>query len=98
MTILQETDTNEICNSNCITQVDCKNMWSLVQYSSYMALTSYKSLEVIKPPKEIRLKFDNKVIPMFEKIKINSKQIQTLENLRDTLLPKLLRGEVRVEK
>ena len=48
MTILQETDTNEICNSNCITQVDCKNMWSLVQYSSYMALTSYKSLEVIK--------------------------------------------------
>ena len=58
----------------------------------------FKSLEVIKPPKEIRLKFDNKVIPMFEKIKINSKQIQTLENLRDTLLPKLLRGEVRVEK
>ncbi|KAF1012276.1 MAG: hypothetical protein GAK29_04877 [Acinetobacter bereziniae] len=48
MTVLQETDTNEICNSNCITKVDCKNMWSLVQYSSYMALTSYKNLEVIK--------------------------------------------------
>ncbi len=35
--------------------------------------------------------------PIMEKLEINSKQIQTLENLRDTLLPKLLSGEVRVE-
>lgn len=30
-------------------------------------------------------------------LKIHSKQIQNLENLRDTLLPKLLSGEVRVD-
>lgn len=30
-------------------------------------------------------------------LKINSKQIQNLENLRDTLLLKLLSGEVRVK-
>ncbi|MBP7227021.1 MAG: restriction endonuclease subunit S [Aliarcobacter sp.] len=35
--------------------------------------------------------------PIMEKLEINSRQIQTLENLRDTLLPKLLIGEVRVE-
>lgn len=35
--------------------------------------------------------------PIMEKLEINSKQIQTLENLRDTLLPKLLSGEIRVE-
>ena len=35
--------------------------------------------------------------PIMEKLEINSRQIQTLENLRDTLLPKLLSGEVRVE-
>ncbi|MFA7021447.1 restriction endonuclease subunit S [Aliarcobacter sp.] len=35
--------------------------------------------------------------PIMEKLEINSRQIQTLENLRDTLLPKLLSGEVRVK-
>ncbi|WP_323593968.1 restriction endonuclease subunit S [Aliarcobacter butzleri] len=33
----------------------------------------------------------------WDKVKQNKKQIQTLENLRDTLLPKLLSGEVRVK-
>lgn len=32
----------------------------------------------------------------FSKIRVNVEQIQTLENLRDTLLPKLMSGEVRV--
>ncbi len=42
-------------------------------------------------------KMTEQINPIMEKIEINSKQIQTLENLRDTLLPKLLSGEVRVE-
>ena len=33
----------------------------------------------------------------FDRISTNSKQIRTLEKLRDTLLPKLMRGEVRVQ-
>lgn len=32
----------------------------------------------------------------FEKIKINAEQIQTLTKLRNTLLPKLMKGEIRV--
>jgi len=35
------------------------------------------------------------IISMFEKITKNSFQIRTLEKLRDTLLPKLMSGEVR---
>jgi len=35
--------------------------------------------------------------PLFKKIKANQLQIRTLEKLRDTLLPKLISGEVRVE-
>lgn len=35
--------------------------------------------------------------PMFEKIIANNAQIQTLSTLRDTLLPRLMRGEVRVD-
>ena len=37
------------------------------------------------------------ITPSMEKVSFNKKQIQTLENLRDTLLPKLMSGEVRVQ-
>ncbi|NOS97387.1 MAG: hypothetical protein HOP25_02815 [Methylotenera sp.] len=40
--------------------------------------------------------FHQKTEPFFEKIKNNISQIQTLEKLRDNLLPKLMSGEVRV--
>ncbi|MBP6064153.1 MAG: restriction endonuclease subunit S [Bacteroidales bacterium] len=35
--------------------------------------------------------------PLFIKIKNNQKQIRTLEKLRDTLLPKLMSGEIRMK-
>ncbi|MEM5557390.1 restriction endonuclease subunit S [Aliarcobacter cryaerophilus] len=41
--------------------------------------------------------YSNEISPLFEKIIFNLGQIKTLENLRDTLLTKLLNGEVRVE-
>lgn len=40
--------------------------------------------------------FEEQVWPYFQKMKINQNQIHTLEKLRDTLLPKLMNGEVRV--
>lgn len=40
--------------------------------------------------------FQDEVKPIDDKVIANCKQIQTLENLRDTLLPKLMSGEVRV--
>jgi len=39
---------------------------------------------------------NEKMSPLIEKLENNSKQIKHLENLRDTLLPKLLSGEVRI--
>jgi len=38
------------------------------------------------------------VEPLIDKIIENNKQIRTLTSLRNTLLPKLMSGEVRVEK
>ena len=58
----------------------------------------FRSLEIQKPPESLRIEFDNQMIPIFEKIRANSYQIRTLEKLRDTLLPKLMSGEVRVVK
>lgn len=48
-------------------------------------------------PDDMKLhEFNNLVMPSINKIKQNIVQIQTLEKLRDTLLPKLMSGEVRV--
>ena len=55
-----------------------------------------RNFPIIIPAKKILQKFDGLVQPMFEKIRENSQQIQTLSTFRDTLLPRLMRGEVRV--
>lgn len=49
------------------------------------------------PPEELILSFNETAQPWFSKIHSNTKQIHTLEKLRDTLLPKLMSGEVRVQ-
>lgn len=59
--------------------------------------STFRTLDFLIPPKEKLKMFDKEVEPMFQKIKSNSNQIKTLTNLRDTLLPKLMSGEVRVE-
>ena len=41
-------------------------------------------------------KFTTQQEPIIEKIIMNNKQIHTLENLRDTLLPKLMSGEIKI--
>ncbi len=56
--------------------------------------TNLKSIEIIIPNDEILKKFNQAVKPLFEKIKNNSEQIQTLAKTRDTLLPKLMKGEL----
>jgi len=39
---------------------------------------------------------DEQIVPLMQKLENNSKQIKTLENMRDILLPKLMSGVVRV--
>jgi type I restriction enzyme S subunit len=56
-----------------------------------------KSLDFPQYPLDLIQDFNEQSQTFFEKINQNKKQIQTLENLRDTLLPKLLNGEVRVK-
>ena len=58
---------------------------------------SFRELPFVCPPEPLLKEFNDRCINWFSKIKLNTKQIQTLENLRDTLLPKLMSGEVRVQ-
>jgi len=56
-----------------------------------------KSFEIVIPPREKLVDFEKIVKPWVDKIFFNSTQIRTLTALRDTLLPKLMSGEVKVE-
>lgn len=53
---------------------------------------------VLIPNEEDLSAMTQKVDPIIEKVITNQTQIRTLKALRDTLLPKLMSGEVRVEK
>lgn len=55
-----------------------------------------KDFEIIKPNKKI-LAYHLKTESMYQKIKSNISQIQSLTKMRDTLLPQLMSGEVRVK-
>ena len=54
-------------------------------------------IETVVPSENRIIEFENLVKNNFQKIKSNTTQIKTLTQLRDTLLPKLMSGEVRVE-
>ena len=58
--------------------------------------TDFQNMDIIIPPNNKIIKFQNEVKPMDDKIIKNTFQIKTLENLRDILLPKLMSGEVRI--
>ncbi len=55
-----------------------------------------KEMKITIPDKITIEKFKTITEGKFNKIKFNQQQIRTLEKLRDTLLPKLMSGEVRV--
>ncbi|OGT08941.1 MAG: hypothetical protein A2X78_00100 [Gammaproteobacteria bacterium GWE2_37_16] len=57
---------------------------------------SFLNIEVIIPCSVIIDDFEKTINPIDQKIFNNSSQIQTISNLRDVLLPKLMNGEVKV--
>jgi type I restriction enzyme S subunit len=66
--------------------------------STFMEISksAFKTLQLQIPPKYLLDEFQILVKSQFDKIKSNQIQIRTLTALRDTLLPKLMSGEVRV--
>ncbi len=57
--------------------------------------TSFKEMKFLMPSSTEE--FDQEVGRIFEKIKLNQKQIRNLEKLREQLLPKLMNGEIVVK-
>jgi len=55
------------------------------------------SIELLSPPEDTVKEFNDRVGIIYNKILLNQGQTRTLSRLRDTLLPKLMSGEVRVK-
>jgi type I restriction enzyme S subunit len=53
--------------------------------------------EQVVPPPDILNAFDKQVRPLFNRIYQNTKESRTLATVRDTLLSKLLSGEIRIK-
>jgi type I restriction enzyme S subunit len=65
-----------------------------VQKNLNIALVS--SQKVICPSAEVNQAFENLAAPLLGRIRENCKQVQTLADLRDTLLPRLISGQLGV--
>lgn len=63
-----------------------------------LAFTRFSSdYKLCLPPLQVLEAFDQQASPLFEKQQMNAGETNTLSVLRDTLLPKLLSGELRVK-
>ena len=58
--------------------------------------TDFKNTSVLIPPKDMLTRFHETVAPMFETISQRQTETSRLADLRDTLLPQLMSGEIDV--
>lgn len=58
--------------------------------------TDFKNTSVLLPPEELLSRFHETVSPMFEAISQNQSENKRLSGLRDTLLPRLMSGELDI--
>lgn len=78
------------------------NQWVVTLSSGSVRQTlNYADFSIIKiayPPKDLVNKFNKVYDNYYEVINYNNSVISNLENIRDTLLPKLMSGEIDVSK
>lgn len=59
---------------------------------------NFKPISVVVPSEDVLSAYQKLVKPLYDAITANVRQSEQLSNLRDTLLPKLLSGEVKLEQ
>ena len=61
----------------------------------HVTVSDLKRLKFVKPPKSLLISWNEVIGPILERAFLTGLETQTLANHRDTLLPKLLSGELR---
>ena len=64
---------------------------------SMLAKEAIYNLQIKIPPSAIRKAFEETASAILDKQSINQSEILTITTMRDSLLPKLMSGEVRVK-
>jgi len=70
--------------------------WANTTVQPTLNLKEIRKLPLLWPPKDVREAFGELVAPICERANENQRESLTLSTLRDTLLPKLLSGELPV--
>ena len=77
-------------------------LWAITQNISGTGTTQqqltipyFKKTKIIIPNQELLIKFNKVISPIFITLKKNKTENNNLSNLRDTLLPKLMSGEIK---
>ncbi|MGL4913300.1 MAG: restriction endonuclease subunit S, partial [Romboutsia sp.] len=75
-----------------------KELDSITIGSTQKALTinSLNNIRIVTPSSELLNRFEKLIIPIIDSIRRNNIENERVSNLRDTLLPKLMSGEIRV--
>jgi type I restriction enzyme S subunit len=60
--------------------------------------STFDSIEAIQPPDGLLVAYEQLARPLFDRILLNQGENETLVGLRDTLLPKLMSGEIRLSQ
>jgi type I restriction enzyme S subunit len=77
-------------------------MFKLDRYNAGSAVATLNrnhihNLPAIKPPRQLIERFEALAQPLFYRQKINQEESKTLGEIKDTLLPKLLSGQLRIQ-
>ncbi|GAA0874886.1 hypothetical protein GCM10009118_12940 [Wandonia haliotis] len=77
-----------------------KTVHNLASGSTFpeISKTDFRNIEVLLASKCVHSEFDDIIKPIFKSIENNTKEIQSLTQLRDTLLPKLMSGELTINQ
>ena len=72
------------------------NLGSTSSIATAVNSKTIKGMKLLTPQKDIIKKFSNNTKPLFEQIRVLQQESRRLASLRDTLLPKLMSGELKI--
>lgn len=56
-----------------------------------------KEMKILIPENTVEKQFQEAVRPIFEKLKANSQEIETLTQIRDNILPQIMTGKIKIQ-
>jgi len=80
-------------------KVNMEKVVSRANGSTFLEISkaNFREIDLVVPDADTVKMFDNVVSPIFEQVKVNEYQSIILTQLRDSLLPKLMSGEIDVQ-